>query len=131
MEDLESSVEQLSIVINDTEACLQEAQQRASALELELAKKDAYIKNLAEDTRLKAEAAIRAQKDLAELATKATDQAEESEGKFKACIADKENLLQKFSDEKQELLSRLNQLQDVISHKDQELKVSTVFIQIQ
>ena len=62
MEDLESSVEQLSIVINDTEACLQEAQQRASALEVELAKKDAYIENLAKDTRLKAEAAIRAQK---------------------------------------------------------------------
>ena len=62
MEDLESSVEQLSIVINDTEACLQEAQQRASALEFELAKKDAYLENLAKDTRVKAEAAIRAQK---------------------------------------------------------------------
>ena len=62
MEDLESSVEQLSIVINDTEACLQEAQQKASTLELELAKKDAYIENLAKDTRVKAEAAIRAQK---------------------------------------------------------------------
>ena len=62
VEDLESSVEQLSIVINDTEACLQEAQQRASALEFELAKKDAYLENLAKDTRVKAEAAIRAQK---------------------------------------------------------------------
>ena len=64
--------------------------------------------------------------ELAELATKATDQAEESEGKFKACIADKENLLQKFSDEKQELLAKLNQLQDVINDKDRELKVSNV-----
>ena len=62
--------------------------------------------------------------ELAELATKATDQAEESEGKFKSCIAEKENLLQKFADEKQELLDKLNQLQDVISDKDQELKVS-------
>ena len=62
--------------------------------------------------------------ELAELATKATDQAEESEGKFKSCIAEKENLLQKFADEKQELLAKLNQLQDVISDKDQELKVS-------
>ena len=62
VEDLESSVEQLSIVINDTEACLQEAQQRASALEFELAKKDAHLENLAKDTRVKAEAAIRAQK---------------------------------------------------------------------
>ena len=61
--------------------------------------------------------------ELAELATKATDQAEESEGKFKSCIAEKENLLQKFADEKQELLDKLNQLQDVISDKDQELKV--------
>ena len=57
------------------------------------------------------------------MATKATDQAEESEGKFKACIADKEDLLKKFSDEKQELLDKLNHLQDVISDKDQELKV--------
>ena len=62
--------------------------------------------------------------ELAELATKATDQAEESEGKFKSCIAEKEDLLQKFADEKQELLDKLNQLQDVISDKDQELKVS-------
>ena len=62
VEDLESSVEQLSIVINDTEACLQEAQQRATVLELELAKKDAYIENLAKDTINRAEAAIRAQK---------------------------------------------------------------------
>ena len=66
--------------------------------------------------------------ELAELATKATDQAEESEGKFKSCIAEKENLLQKFADEKQELLAKLNQLQDVISDKDQELKVSVTIM---
>lgn len=62
VEDLENSVEQLSIVINDTEACLQEAQQKASQLELELAKRDAHIENLARESRLKAEAAVRAQK---------------------------------------------------------------------
>ena len=42
------------------------------------------------------------------MATKATDQAEESEGKFKTCIAEKENLLQKFADEKQELLGTIH-----------------------
>lgn len=62
VEDLENSVEQLSIVINDTEACLQEAQQKASTLELELAKRDAHIESLAKDSRVKAEAAVKAQK---------------------------------------------------------------------
>lgn len=62
VEDLENSVEQLSIVINDTEACLQEAQQKASTLETELAKRDAHIENLAKQSRLKAEAAVKAQK---------------------------------------------------------------------
>ncbi len=62
VEDLENSVEQLSIVITDTEACLIEAQQRASVLESELAKRDAHIENLAKESRLKAEAAVKAQK---------------------------------------------------------------------
>lgn len=60
------------------------------------------------------------------MATKATDQAEESEAKVKGCIAEKESLLQKFSYEKEELLAKLKQLQDVINDKDQELKVTNL-----
>ena len=62
VEELENSVEQLSIVINDTEACLQEAQQRASVLQTELAKRETHIEDIAKDSRIKAEAAVKAQK---------------------------------------------------------------------
>ena len=61
--------------------------------------------------------------ELADLATKATDQAEESEAKVKTCIAEKEAQWQKFSDEKQELLAKLMQLEEVINDKHQQLKV--------
>lgn len=62
VEDLENSVEQLTIVINDTEACLHEAQQRASSLQQELTKREAQIEALAKESRTKAEAAVKAQK---------------------------------------------------------------------
>ena len=57
------------------------------------------------------------------MATKATDQAEISQAKVKVCTAEKETQLQKFKDEKEQLLSKLKQLQDIISEKDQYLKV--------
>lgn len=62
--------------------------------------------------------------ELADLATKATDQAEESEAKVKACNAEKESLMNKFCQEKQELLADLKRLQDLINEKDQELRVT-------
>ena len=61
---------------------------------------------------------------MAELATKATDQAEESEAKVKALRTEKEEMLKTFSEEKHELLAKLKQLQEIITDKDQELKVS-------
>ena len=64
---------------------------------------------------------------MAELASKATDQAEESEAKVKALRVEKEDLLETFSSEKQELLAKLKELQDIIADKDQELKVGQLF----
>ena len=64
---------------------------------------------------------------MAELASKATDQAEESEAKVKALRVEKEDLLETFSSEKQELLAKLKELQEIIADKDQELKVGQLF----
>ena len=64
---------------------------------------------------------------MAELASKATDQAEESEAKVKALRLEKEDLLETFSSEKQELLAKLKELQEIIADKDQELKVGQLF----
>ena len=61
--------------------------------------------------------------ELAELASKATDQAEESESKVKTLRKEKDELLQAFSIEKQDLMTKLTQLQQIIADKDQELKV--------
>ncbi len=63
--------------------------------------------------------------ELADLATRATDQAEESEARVKACIAEKEGLLKKFAEEKDQLSAKLKQLQETINDKDLELKVTT------
>jgi hypothetical protein len=60
---------------------------------------------------------------LAELATRATDQAEESEAKVKICIAEKDALLRTSNEAKQELLAKLKTLQEIINEKDQQLKV--------
>jgi hypothetical protein len=62
VEDLEHSVEQLTIVISDTEACLLDAMQRSSNLEIEVAKREAQIESLARDSRQKAESAVKSQK---------------------------------------------------------------------
>ena len=62
VEELEQSVEQLTIVISDTEACLQEATAKSASLENELAQRDTHIEGLARESRLKAEAAVKAQK---------------------------------------------------------------------
>ena len=57
------------------------------------------------------------------MASKATDQAEESESKVKTLRKEKDELLQAFSIEKQDLINKLTQLQQIIADKDQELKV--------
>ena len=56
------------------------------------------------------------------MASKATDQAEESESKVKTLRKEKDELLQAFSIEKQDLMTKLTQLQQIIADKDQELK---------
>ena len=43
IEDLETSLDQMNVVIQDTESCLMEAQQKALHLEVELTKRDTQI----------------------------------------------------------------------------------------
>ncbi len=61
--------------------------------------------------------------ELADLASRATDQAEESEAKVKAVVSEREALVKASSEAKQELLSKIKRLQEIIEDKDQELKV--------
>ena len=124
IEDLETSLEQMNVVIQDTESCLMESQQKALHLEMELAKRDTQIEGLVKEGRAKSEAAVKAQQELADLASKATDQAEESEGKVKHLLLEKEAIQEQFSGERHDLLSKINRLQINLNDQDQECKVS-------
>ena len=66
---------------------------------------------------------MRAQQELADLASKATDQAEESEGKVKALLKEKEALQDQFVAERHDLLAKVSRLQIIVNDKDQECKV--------
>lgn len=123
IEELETSLEQMNVVIQDTESCLMESQQRALYLEAEMSKRDTQIEGLIKEGRVKGEAAVKAQQELADLATKATDQAEESEGKVKHLLCEKEALQEQFAGERHDLLSKINRLQITVNDQDQECKV--------
>ena len=61
IEDLENSLDQMTVVIHDTETCLVEAQQKASSWQEEVSKRDSQIETLLREGRMKGEAAVRAQ----------------------------------------------------------------------
>ena len=88
-----------------------------------MSKRDAQIETLVREGRTKGEAAVRAQQELADLASKATDQAEESEGKVKALLKEKEALQDQFVAERHDLLAKVSRLQIIVNDKDQECKV--------
>ena len=111
------------MVIHDTETCLVEAQQKASIWQEEASKRDVTIETLLREGRLKGEAAVRAQQELADLASKATDQAEESEGKVKALLKEKEALQEELVAERHDLLAQVSRWQLIVNDKDQECKV--------
>ena len=79
---------------------------------------------MVKEGRTKSEAAVKAQQELADLASKATDQAEESEGKVKQLLLEKEAIQEQISVERHELLSKINRLQINLNDQDQECKVN-------
>ena len=72
IEELENSLDQMTVVIHDTETCLVEAQQKASSWQEEVSKRDSQIETLLREGRMKGEAAVKAQQVSLKLSLKST-----------------------------------------------------------